>query len=78
MRFEVIKDWKRSWKFASVQWSVVGILCMGLDIANQVWQALPPRVLDSIPNSSLIAIILFLFSLVGRLTKLKEKPDGPE
>lgn len=72
----LVDDWKRSWKFASVQWNVVGILCMLLEIVQQTWQSLPPAIAEQIPNSSRIALVLFLLATVGRLIKLKEKQDG--
>lgn len=75
---KLIPDWKRAWKFASVQWSVVGILCSLLEIANQTWMALPPHIAQQVPNSSQIALALFILVLVGRLIKSREKPDGPE
>lgn len=81
MVFEVMKlipDWKRACKFASVQWSVVGILCTTVEIANQTWQSLPPYIANQIPNSSHIALALFILVLVGRLIKFREKPDGDQ
>lgn len=72
----LIDDWKRSWKFASVQWNVLGILCMLLEIANQTWNSLPPAVAAQIPNASRIALVLFILGLVGRLIKLKDNQDG--
>ena len=75
---KLIPDWKRAWKFASVQWSVVGILCSVVEIASQTWSALPPSIAANIPNSPQISLALFILVLVGRLTKFKEKPDGPE
>lgn len=75
---KLIPGWKRAWKFASVQWSVVGILCSTVEIASQTWQSLPPSIAEKIPNSSQIALTLFILVLVGRLIKFKDKPDGPE
>lgn len=75
---KVIPNWKRAWKFASVQWSVVGILCSTVEIASQTWQLLPPSIAERIPNSPQIALTLFVLVLVGRLIKIKEKPDGSE
>lgn len=71
-----IENWRKAWKFASVQWNVVGILCMLLEIVQQTWQSLPPAIAEQIPNSSRIALVLFLLATVGRLIKLKEKQDG--
>lgn len=72
----LVKDWKRAWKFASIQWNVVGILCMLLDLVQQTWQSLPPVIANQVPNSSQIALVLFLLATVGRLIKLKGKEDG--
>lgn len=71
-----IKDWRKAWKFASVQWNIVGILCMAVEILNQTWQSLPPFIADKIPNSTHIALVLFTLALIGRLVKVKEKPHG--
>lgn len=69
----LIPNWKKSWKFASIQINVLGALAMIADFAGQTWNSLPPHIHDKIPNSSTIALFLFLLGIVGRLGKIKEK-----
>lgn len=76
MKLRLIDDWKRAWKFASVQFNVVGIVLMLIEIANQTWQSLPPQLQQNIPHASKIALVFFALGTVGRLFKIKEKPDG--
>ncbi len=71
----LIPDWKRSWKFASIQWNLVGILCMFVEVANETWQLLPPQITDKIPNAPHVALVLFTLAMLGRLLKIKEKPN---
>ena len=76
---EPIPDWKRAWKFASVQISTLGVILMVLvEFVNQAWIALPPQVVAQIPHTQYIAMVLFGLSLIGRVLKLKDKEDGVE
>lgn len=75
----LIPNWKRAWRFASIQISSLGILIMGfLELANQAWVSLPPSVVSEIPHTQTIALVLFGFGIVGRLFKLKDKDDDAE
>ena len=72
-----IDNWKSAWKFASVQSSALGILLMVIaENAGAVWTSIPPEVQVMIPHSSQIAAGVFALAAVGRLFKLKDKPDG--
>lgn len=70
-----VDDWKKAWKFASVQINFLGVLAMLVDFMGQTWNSLPPHIHDKIPNASTIALVLFALGILGRLWKLKEKPE---
>lgn len=73
----LIPDWKRAWKFASVQIGSLGVIIMALiEVINQAWITLPPSITAQIPHTQYIALALFGFGIVGRLFKLKDKEDG--
>lgn len=79
MKIELVPNWKRAWKFASVQIPVLGLLVLsGLDYAYQVWYQLPSTVQSLVPHSNLIGIAFLALSIIGRLIKFtaKEKPDA--
>lgn len=80
MKIKLIDDWKRAWKFASVQWGVVGLTLMTvLEYSNQLWIKLPADVQASIPYSGYIPAALFALSIVGRLLVITgDKTDGNE
>lgn len=63
-----IPNWKKAWKFASVQFSVLGLFLVGLsDIFREVWNQLPPEFQINVPHASTIALVTMALSLVGRL-----------
>lgn len=75
-KLRLIDDWKTSYKFASVQWSVIGLSLMGLvEAVNQAWISLPPEVVDKIPNSPTIAAVLYGLVIVGRVFTVKGVVD---
>ena len=79
MALKLIDDWKKAWKFASVQINVLGLCLMGVvEVLNQGWQVLPPDVQARIPHSTSIALVLFALGVIGRMVKLKGKDDGSE
>lgn len=68
MAIKLVDDWKKAWKFASVQWGVVGLTLMtALEYSNQLWIKLPADVQATIPYSGYIPAALFALSIVGRL-----------
>jgi hypothetical protein len=65
---KLIPDWKKAWRFASMRWSALGIVLMGiLEAFYQGWLQLPPAIADRLPHTSTISIILFVLVMVGRL-----------
>lgn len=75
----LIPNWKRAWKFASIQISSLGVLIMGfLELVNQAWVSLPPSVVAHIPHTQTIALVLFGLGILGRLFKLKDTGDDTE
>lgn len=73
---KLIEDWRKAWKFASVQINVLGLLVMAIDFAGQTWNSLPPFIHEKIPNASTVAMVLFGLGILGRIVKLREKPNG--
>lgn len=80
MKIKLIPDWKGAWKFASIQWSVVGIVVMSiLEGVYQGWLYMPKHIQEKIPNVTTIATVLFVLIMVGRLCKaIIGDPDGKE
>lgn len=79
MQLKLVDDWKESWKFASIQWSAVGMVVMTVaDLANQTWIQLPTDIQEKIPHSSTIALVIFGLSIIGRLLMIvpKDQEDG--
>lgn len=73
---ELVPNWKKCWKWASVQISAVGLLVFsGIDVIQNSFNVLPPHLLKEIPHGSNIALALFALNIVGRLIRLKPKGD---
>ena len=77
MKIELVPNWKRAWKFASVQLPVLGLILMTIsDFVQQSWIQLPPQFQKDLPHATTIAMIMFGLSLVGRLLSITRKePD---
>lgn len=72
-KLRLIDDWKTSYKFASVQWSAIGLGLMGIiESVNQAWISLPPDIVEKIPNSPTIAAVVYGLSIIGRVLTTKE------
>ena len=79
MKIQPVSNWKRAWKFASVQLPVLGLLLMTMaDFVQQSWAQLPPQFKKDIPHATTIAMIMFALSLVGRLFTLTRKEPSDE
>jgi hypothetical protein len=77
MKPKLIEDWKRAWKLLSVQLNTLGIvLTIVVEFLNSIWYSLPPHVVEKIPNSSTVALVFFVLSIVGRLLKQRKSEDG--
>lgn len=78
-KFELVPNWKKSWKWASVQISTVGlILFSAVDIIQPMLTGLPRHILEDIPHGSSITIALFALNIVGRLVRFRPKEDSHE
>lgn len=65
---KIIPNWKQAWKFASVQWGMVGLVLMSvLEATNQLWFNLPEHIQNSVPYAGYIPAALFALSIIGRL-----------
>lgn len=74
MKLALIPEWKRAWKFASVQFSVLGLFLMSVsDIVQEVWKQIPPEYQVQIPHSVTIAKVVFILSIIGRLFVILQK-----
>lgn len=68
MAIQVIPNWKKAWKFASVQWSVLGLMLITVqESTGDLWNKLPAEVQATIPYSGYIPAALIALSIVGRL-----------
>lgn len=58
-RLKLVRDWKRCWKWLSMQFSVIGIAM------SFAWGFLAPKLQDSIPNHIAAGIALVIFFLIA-------------
>lgn len=78
-KVELVPNWKKSWKWVSVQISTVGlILFSAVDIIQPMMTGLPRHILDVIPHGSNIAIALFALNIIGRLIRFRPKENSHE
>lgn len=78
-KVELVPNWKKSWKWASVQISTFGlILFSAVDIIQPMLTGLPCHILEDIPHGSSITIALFALNIIGRLIRFKPKVDSHE
>lgn len=78
-KFELVPNWKKSWKWASVQISTFGlILFSAVDIIQPMLTGLPRHILEDIPHGSSITIALFALNIVGRLVRFRPKEESHE
>lgn len=68
----LILDWKKSWKFWSVQLLVLGqVLLWSTDTITQAWSLLPPSLASRMPHGESIASVVFVLALIARLIPQK-------
>lgn len=78
-KIELVPNWKKSWKWASVQISTFGlILFSAVDIIQPMLTGLPRHILEDIPHGSSITIALFALNIVGRLVRFQPKEKSHE
>lgn len=76
-KVELVPNWKKSWKWASIQINTVGIIFFSaIDVLQPLFSGLPEHILERIPHGSGITIGLFALNIVGRLIRLKPKEDN--
>lgn len=76
MKITLISDWKKAWKFASIQIPVAGLAVLsGVDYISQVWFQMSPTLQSQIPYSNLIGIAFLALSIIGRLVKFTSKEE---
>lgn len=79
MKLTLIPNWKKSWKFASIQIPTIGLFVLtSLDYISQVWFQFSPAFQSRIPYSNFIGIGFLLLSIIGRLVTFTsgEKDDA--
>lgn len=76
MKITLIPDWKKAWKFASIQIPAAGLIVLaGLDYASQVWFQMSSSIQSQIPYSNFIGIAFLALSIIGRLVKFASKEE---
>ncbi len=69
----LVEDWKKFWKWASVQWAVFSAVVIQLyEQIPQFQQYIPPKVFHYIMTA------LVVFIIAGRLLKLSPKNADPQ
>jgi len=83
-KLELVEDWRKYWRFWSVQLAAVGTVITGIfvafpDAALSAWAILPHELKSSIPPQymPLIGVVVFALSIVARLVKQKNLHKGP-
>lgn len=75
---QIINNWRKGWKFWSVQLSALGVLILSLpDVILQAWVALPSNLVDHLPHKQSVALSLFILSIAVRFIQ-QEPADDPE
>lgn len=69
MAVKIIDNWKRAHRFASMWWTIAGIVAMILEILNNTWFSLSADIQSKIPNSSYISLALFIAIAIARLIR---------
>lgn len=78
-KVELVPNWKKSWKWASIQISTIGLVFFSaIDIVQPMFSGLPGHILEEIPHGSNITIALFALNIVGRLVRFKPRDDSDE
>lgn len=68
----LIAEWKKSWKFWSVQLLIIGeVMLWCSDLISQAWTVLPPSMASRMPHGETIAGIVFVLALIARLIPQK-------
>lgn len=73
-KVKLIPNWKEAWKFASMRLSGLGVILMSVfEAVHQGWIALPSQVEERIPNAALIALVIYILVMIGRIYKLTQR-----
>jgi hypothetical protein len=79
MAIQIISNWRKAWKFASVQWSTVGFFVMAfIDTVDSLLSRLSPAFYERFPNAPVVAMIFLALSVIGRLFTFKGKEANGE
>lgn len=64
----LIENWKKAWKFWSVQLTTIGIFLLSFaDVLNAAWASMAPSLSAHIPGARYVALGVFILSLIARL-----------
>ncbi|WBQ32538.1 putative holin [Erwinia phage Kuerle] len=66
-KVKLVDNWKRAHKFASIWWTVAGIVAMIFEILNNTWFSLPQEIQNKIPNASYVSLALFIAIAIARV-----------
>lgn len=79
---KLVDEWPRAWRWWSIQLNALGnMLLVALlsfpDLAQQLWLALPPQVMDLLPEriAYWVPVLILIASGGARLVQ-QEKKDG--
>lgn len=72
-----ISNWKDGWKFASIQWSAIGLIIIGsAEFLADTLAELPIPL--SSDMTSYISMGIFVLTIIGRLLVITDKGDSNE
>ena len=70
-KIKLIPDWKQSWKFSSIRFSALGAVVMSImEGVHQGWIAMPSEVSQRVPNAAVIALVIYILVMLGRIYRL--------
>lgn len=70
----LIPEWKKAWKLASVRLALLGVvLSSSVDLLLSAWNMLPRILQDKLPNSKEIAIIFLVLTVGARIVSFRKK-----
>lgn len=72
----LVTDWKKAWKFWSVQLNALGIVILSFsDVINQAYTALPPSLASHVPHAKTVAIVVFGLGIISRILTQGDKNE---
>ncbi len=78
---KLITGWRQAWRLWSVRVPAIGATIFALllaapDFLLSIWNVLPVEIQELIPNRTSFALVITAASMIARVLRQKEVPDG--